>query len=215
MDLDFNCSSNEEKKHKFLASLLSSIVTLKNLALKFPLVVPKDANSTTKLSHFLPVAITLVSLHSLSLESIVTSEECLRALLLRHSSSLRKLQIPWFEFREDEGSGGSWIDFIIFVHENLRLEKVRFTGPLSNGADKSWQTWDYEMPKDISSTDKVLLRSIAAPDDCDENCLKYKIERFISHRGQCPFTPRRGDRDSIPESSSHRHDLPWNFDGDA
>jgi hypothetical protein len=131
--------------------------------------------------------------------------------LERYTGSLRSLELSHIYLEEDttenpDRQHGSWIRFIHFLERKLSLEHSGFNGNFSNSWNEAWVTRDAD--------DKWLPEGSKTPLSYTADCLKYRIERFVTHGGLSPFTARTildedDDEDSLP------HDLPWNFAEDS
>lgn len=143
------------------------------------------------------------NLRSLSLQAFGTAEIFLRGWLKRHASSLRSLELSNMKFKETFTSGieeySSWIQFILFLGQSLSLEHVRFNGTFDTGGIETWVIRDYR--------DVRFSWNMPAPKPYPEDCLRYRIERFITSDCACPFTACDIDEGSVPG-------LPWTWDED-
>jgi hypothetical protein len=105
----------------------------------------------------------------------------------------------------DQYGRGSWIHFIQFLNEVMSLERVRFDGCFSNKWDEGWVTHDADWERDFGI--------VRVPKQYSADCLKFRIEHFITHTGPCPFTPQTAEDDEDSEDYDE-HGLPWVFEED-
>jgi hypothetical protein len=144
-----------------------------------------------------PVAVTRLSdiinekqhwpyLTILSLKGFITTETALRQLLERHSATLQSLELSNIEFSPFLIAGvlPSWVNFLKFLNEKLKLTHIKFDGTLSNSLTEIWVTYDYDDDAGYHFGD-TSPRTPYPPD-----CLKHRIERFVTGApGQFPFYP--------------------------
>lgn len=121
-------------------------------------------------------------LRILSLRAMTAAEASLRTFLQNHAATIRSLELSDIIFNPnilpDQSGPDAWVHFIQFLEQEMSLESVRFDGFFSNlRAGEGWLTHDADL------TDPSVRYS--------DDCLKYQIERFITHEGPLPF----GDMD--------------------
>lgn len=73
-----------------------------------------------------------------------------------------------------------------FLEEEMMLGHIQFSGSLTNGWSEAWVTGDagdVDIGLDGTETTKTIAK----------DCLKYQIERYVTHRGPSPFVEKTGD----------------------
>jgi hypothetical protein len=159
-----------------LSKLLESLHKLRHLRISFgfiaiphPLAAPALRFVMTKDVHF-------PYLRTFSMQAFIAPEKLLRAFLSSHSSTLRSVELSEIKLRShipDLPKADSFVDLFNFMRNNLSLEHVCFNGNLTDQWDQAWFS-----PKCDDNGD-----------DFDYDCLKYRIERFITKGEQWPIQP--------------------------
>lgn len=165
-----------------LSKFLTYLPALQSLRLSFDHLSPYEAipaNLEIILGRLRPWR----SLRNLSLQAVHTSDKYLRELLTSHTNTLRWLeftQLTLFqpdnegisddEDGEEPKRGSSFIDLFRFLRATMSLEHARFHGQFLNGWDEAWTSPEPDPEVDY-------------PYDC----LKYRIERFITKGEPFPF----------------------------
>jgi hypothetical protein len=207
LSLEFDLALHHDGDAITLARIIERATRLESLRLSFEEFSWDDPRAVIHLPQILPQTIQWKHLRRLSLQAVVTTEGCLRDLLQRHALSLRSLELSNINIEAAAASNkderGSWIHFIHFLSEILSLERIRFNGCFSNLWNEGWVTRDAEEKRWLGSTQGFT----PYPDDC----LKYRIERFITHGGVSPFAARNGRRG---DGLYDYHNLPWIFKED-
>jgi hypothetical protein len=153
------------------------------------------------------------NLESLSLQAVVITVPNFHSLMSRHSSTLRSLKLSSIALlRGPSVDRASWITIITKLSELRSLQKVEFHGRFSTDSNEAWTTCS---PGSTKSGSPV------------EECLMDRVERFIVHGGQSPFTQRkpelRAEDDhllgagGVPKWTPHyaytwQEDRSWRFD---
>ncbi|KID81938.1 hypothetical protein MGU_10747 [Metarhizium guizhouense ARSEF 977] len=208
LSLEFELAKHDGGETTQLADMISHASSLTSLRLSFDDFSFDDPHDGIHLSEFINNEIHWEHLRSLSLQAVVTSEGCLRGLLRRHSQSLRFLELSNIKFKKpafplDGFERGSWILFIQFLSEHMSLDDIKFDGCFSNQWNEGWVTHDADRERDFG------LESV--PAQYPHDCLKYRIERYITHNGSCPFIEQTGE---VNGEFYHYHNLPWVFGED-
>ncbi|KAE9367260.1 hypothetical protein N431DRAFT_548813 [Stipitochalara longipes BDJ] len=179
-----------------LTQLLKSVPFLQSLQLN---LIPEYHGIYLTLVNTIPSNSHWRYLRHLFLHGFETTEDYLRSFLVHHANTLHSLELGNILFRHpDSTKAGSWIEFFLFLNQSMRLKSVKFDGKLSNCVDESWYA---------DSHDSVFYSWPDDPDICD--CLKHRIERFITVDEPCPFEPLAEDADLTPYFN-----LPWMFETD-
>lgn len=206
LSLEFELDQRSEGDATTLASIMARVPSLQFLRLSFDQFSWDNPSAVIRLPQVIGPTIQWKHLRSLSLQAITATEGCLRSLLLRHGSSLRSLELSNMELGDADIPGqtrrGSWIHLIHFLSEMLSLEYVRFDGCFSNSWDEGWVTRDAEEERRFGATHHIPYA---------DDCLKYRIESYITHGGVSPFTARIGKKNYEDYFS---HGLPWSFSED-
>lgn len=207
LSLEFDLAQHSDGDSTTLARVILGATCLESLRLSFEEFSWDDPCAVIHLPQILPPTIQWDHLRRLSLQAVVTTEACLQGLLERHAPSLRSLELSNINLEAaaapNQDKHGSWIHIIHFLSEILSLEQVRFNGCFSNSWDEGWITRDAEKKRRFGGPPGL----IPYPDDC----LKYRIERFITHGGVSPFAARKGrGADRLYDYCN----LPWIFEED-
>jgi hypothetical protein len=145
------------------------------------------------------------NLTALSLKGIITMESNLRHLLVFQAAKLRSLELSNIQLLEGDIAGefGSWVEFLKFLNENLWLTHVKFDGILHYCDSEIWVTHDYD--------DSAYCSDISTPTPYPNDCLKYRIERFVTHGAeQFPFYPMpEGVEPGILPEECAQMDIGW------
>lgn len=166
-----------------LARLLKQVPDLHRLRISFDWLPSAYRVCVPRLPKVIDISVTWTRLHHLSLQAMVTSSNDLQWLLKRHSTTLRSLHLAHMTFsRPVSGTElqSSWISFFQFLHDELSLDRVRFDGKLMNGFDEAWCTFDW-------GDDAFNEYKTGKIQPYDQNCLRYRIERYVTRAGSCPF----------------------------
>ncbi|KAI9055329.1 hypothetical protein LZ554_000288 [Drepanopeziza brunnea f. sp. 'monogermtubi'] len=174
-----------------LTLILSRCPALRSLQLEFS--PTRDCTFAVqggriKLAQFLLPTHQWDRLQSLSLKSLKAAGSDLEALLLRHSGTLRSLELSdiiLYPISASQAEGtlspsgtvtenhshkgevedvGSWLDMIEFLRTSLNLADMAFSGILTNDRNEAW----------------IVTPGITIHQDC----LKRRIERYICHLGE-------------------------------
>ena len=140
----------------------------------------------------------------LSLSCMVVSPSVLQQLLLRHSATLKSLELSFMALHHNGESivgeaRALWIMMIRFLSRSMSLEHVNLFGYFTTNTNESWS---------IGCGGGATLNRRRY-----EGCLLDQIEHFITHGGPCPFTPKDAETSSydtrswVPEHS-------WIWEGD-
>jgi hypothetical protein len=123
------------------------------------------------------------NLTALSLKGIVTTESDFQHLLVGQAAKLKSLELFNIHLNPVEGEFASWVNFLKFLNEKLKLAHVKFNGMLSNSSAEYWETYDYD-------DDAGYCFGDTSRTPYQDNCLKYRIERFVTHAVEdFPFYP--------------------------
>jgi hypothetical protein len=211
LSLEFQLAQHGDGETTQLADMIAHASSLTSLRLSFDEFSWDDPSAIIHLPQAINDKSQWKHLRSLSLQAVATTEGCLRNFLQRHSQTLRFLEISNINLKvaaiPDQYGRGSWIHFIQFLNETMSLEYIRFDGCFSNLRDEGWVTRDADWERAFG-----IVRALPQYSD---DCLKYRIERFITHAGPCPFTARteKVDRESYNAAYDY-HGLPWVFEED-
>jgi hypothetical protein len=208
LSLEFELEQHSKEDATTLATIMAQAPSLQSLRLSFDELSWDDPLAVIRLPYVIDHTVQWNHLQHLSLQAIAATEGGLRSLLLTHSASLRSLDLSNMKLRDtdipDQTQRGSWIHFIHFLSKELSLKHIRFDGCFSNSWDEGWVTRDADYEMRFGATHFTPY-----PD----NCLKYRIESYITHGGVSPFTARMGKKTNYEDYSSHG--LPWSFDEDV
>jgi hypothetical protein len=170
--------------------------SIESLDISFVSYMGDEPLLAARLSHLVDDKQHWPHLTTFSLTGFRTTETALRQLLERHSATLRSLKLsnmaftlPSIVFAADNNLPElpSWVEFLKFLNENLKLTYVKFDGRLSNDFSRTWVTYEYNDNAGYCFGDTP---PIPYPDDC----LKYRIERFVTHTAEdFPFYPMPED----------------------
>lgn len=69
------------------------------------------------------------------------------------------------------------------------LEHIKFDSCFANYWDEGWITRDADWREQLDNPEAIIV-----PKQYPADCLKYRIERFITHSGPYPFTVPAGSR---------------------
>ncbi|PMD50950.1 uncharacterized protein K444DRAFT_221897 [Hyaloscypha bicolor E] len=105
---------------------------------------------------------------------------------------------------EEEGNPASWIDFSLFLNESMDLKGVNFRQKLSNGVCRAGYC-----PSADSKHDYICCSNRRVNDSNPFDCLRYRIEGFLTLDEPCPLK-------SFYEDADLRlcFGLPWIFTTD-
>ncbi|KAH8595330.1 hypothetical protein B0O99DRAFT_511971 [Bisporella sp. PMI_857] len=211
LSLEFGFSQHGDGETIQLADMIAHASSLTSLRLSFDNFSWDDPSAIIHLPQVINDGLQWKHLRSLSLQAVATTEGFLRNLLLRHSESLRSLELSNINLNvaaiPDQYGRGSWIHFIQFLNETMSLEHIRFDGCFSNLWDEGWVSRDADWER--------AFGVVCAPAQYSKDCLKYRIERFIIHTGPCPFAARMGKVDTESYDAAYDyHGLPWVFEED-
>jgi hypothetical protein len=210
LDLAFSETRTVRYETSNLKLLLTNVPMLQSLRLYFTVIT----NEYPYIQGYFPLDdIVFRSCHwkrlkSLSLQGFATTESELRNFLLRHTNTLCSLELGNALLCRSEGekggNPGSWIGFFHFLNENMALREVNFRQKLSNGVDEAWYS-----PNTDSDHHRIGCSYRWINDSNPFDCLRYRIERFITLGEPCPFEPLPEDADLTPYFG-----LPWMFTAD-
>jgi hypothetical protein len=167
-----------------LKTLLENLPQLHILRVSFGEIYVADRNCVAWVPEVIHPNITWTHLRNLSLQTMHTSSNDLRSLMRRHSGTLRSLHLTDMAFsRPVRGFEleSSWISFIHFLYDELSLLQVRFYNNFSNSYDEAWFTCEW---------DKQPRRYGERLKRYKNECLRYQIERYVTHEGPSPFTAK-------------------------
>jgi hypothetical protein len=162
---------------------------------EFPFEVPP--------SPLFPNSLYWKNIHALHIGGITLYPADLRNLLQRHSNTLRSLELSdiTFTFLEEappQEEQAQWILMIEYLEENLSLESMKFEGRFVYADIEAWNTFGQGMHYQIGPR--------------QDECLVSRIERFIEHRGPCPFTLK--DLPTAPSTYFHPKEI-WTWEVDS
>ncbi|KAK9321775.1 hypothetical protein V1517DRAFT_159991 [Lipomyces orientalis] len=207
LSLEFDFAQRSDGDAAMLARIIARVLGLESLRLSFDEFSWDHPHAVIHLPQVIDETIRWEYLRRLSLQAVATTEGCLRSLLQRHARSLRSLELSNIKFEDaaipNQDRRGSWIQFIHFLRQTLSLEHVRFNGCFSNSWNEAWIT------RDADDERLFDLSGVSAP--YPDDCLKYRIERFVTHGGVSPFTARTV---KDYENMFPYYNLPWTFDED-
>ncbi|EPE31806.1 Ankyrin repeat-containing protein [Glarea lozoyensis ATCC 20868] len=194
-----------------VAGLISRAKSLRLLHLSFGRTIEGYQSSSiiVHLSRVIDDCMYWEHLEMLSLQAIATSEKSLKSLLKRQSSSLRRLELSWIILEDSADSADdkkcSWISVIEFLHNELSLENIKFDGHLKAGIIDTEFPWseDWRTQSEAQAINEKSFPGLSTRLYYSEDCLKYRIERFVTHRGPSPFQKNPG-----PRMEYGRYDIP-------
>lgn len=206
LSLEFHLAQHGAGDAATVGSIIANAPSLESLRISFdafswdnPRAVihfPQIIYGTTRWEH----------LRRLSLQAVVTTEGCLENMLAKHDATLRSLELSEINFEVETIGGqtqhGSWIRFISFLSETLSLEHVRFDGCFSNMYDEAWVSREAD--------EQWQPGSSIAPVPYPADCLRFRIERFVTHDEVSPFAPKT----STDNRGWSEYNLPWVFTQD-
>ena len=137
-----------------------------------------------------------LNLQRLVLQGFRTTEKVFKKFLNEHAASLKSLWLSNMEFAlvaREEGiaCGGSFLSLIHFLRFSLQLENMKFNGTFSNHWDEGWiLDWRNRTH--------------------NKSCMKYCIERYIVHGGNCPLQPP--DKEDEMDGWQEQGDDSWRFE---
>lgn len=149
-------------------------------------------------------------LKDLSLSHMVLSPQRLEQLLLRHSRTLRTLELSHMTLHHgsepiSDSSKALWISMIVFLSQSMSLDRVSLVGYFTTDTNEAWST-----------VGRKKTEYIDPPRH--EGCLLDRIEHFIIKGGPCPFSPKldvnstQDGRTWNPEHSwTWKEDDTWNL----
>lgn len=163
-----------------VAKLLQNLPKLRVLRISFEELPWSDREWVARIPEVIYPNVTWAHLSNLSLQALYTSSNDLRGLMRRHAGTLRSLHLAHMTFsRPTRGVEleSSWPSFFQFLHDELSLIHVRFDENFSNVYNEAWFTRNW----DEISHGEVHARRYK------KNCLRYRIERYVTHDGAFPF----------------------------
>jgi hypothetical protein len=201
---DWGTGYNKAADFTRLTEMISHMNSLRSLQLSFDLLEDNNTDLNPRIESIIPNVIHArwVHLTRLSLRSFVTTEAYLRNFLLEHAGTLRSLELAWMRLEKPGPSGplkkgGSWISIIQLLSESLSLDEMTFHGELSNGWDEAFM---------VGPIDDEYAEEPAEPYNPDD-CLKVRVERYITHGEECPFVPMK--------TGVNDDGLPWTYELDG
>lgn len=208
--LEFELVLDDDVQTTSLADMVANLPSLLSLRLSFDYLSFENPYASINLSQIVDSTLTWQYLSKLSLQAVVTTEEFIRDLLSRHANTLRSLELSNIRFKVTTASRkrekqGYWVRFILFLGQDMSLTHIKFNGAFSNSWDEGWTTSDAD--------DRRHHRQVGIPTEWPTDCLKYRIERYITKGAECPFRPRtENDSGDCWDGPSYR--LPWVFQED-
>lgn len=209
LSLDFHIVYHQPWSTSELSKLLVHLPELQSLRLSFGGCLSFTNSENANLEDIMGGSRRWTSLKSLSLQAIVTSDKFLRGFLTSHAKTLRWLELsytnlwePSHDLSEDwdgeEPEVVSFLELFQFLQETMSLEHVRFNENFSNTWNEAWTSPE--------------------PDDRDHypyDCLKYRIERFITNGEPFPFRELSDDDKGagfygVP--FAYEQDFSWRFE---
>lgn len=187
LSLEFAFAQHGQDETGQLSSMITHASSLQNLRLSFGDFSFDNPSAVIHLPNVISDRAELGCLRVLSLTAVKTTEGGLRKLMQRLSETLESLELSTIELEQasppDEHGRGSWILFMRFLAEQMKLSRARFGGSLSNGWTEAWVT------RDAGDVD-IGMDGTDSPKPFAEDCLKYQIERYVTRRGPTPFTEK-------------------------
>jgi hypothetical protein len=208
LSLDFEFEHDQLWSMSGLSKLLAHLPALESLRLSFD-YIPIEGTSAN-LEDFIDTSRPWTSLRKLSLQAVNASDKVLRELLTRHANTLSWLELTHINLREpgheqtyddEEGGGpkqGSFLELFQFLREAMSLDHVRFNGNLLNSWDEAWVSPELEYEEEYPY-----------------NCLKYRIERFITKGEPFPFRELSDDDKGVGFYGvpfAYEQDDSWQYD---
>jgi len=196
-----------------IARLIGRAPLLESLQLSFEFSTFETTEDVIKLEELLDKGSHWKALKTLKLQAMATDPEILTQLLHRHAPTLRSLELGHIDLRPLGGYNAapaeSWVTIIQFLQENLKLDHVRFHGNFSNRQNEGWVTYDE------ATKHSRLLRSTPAASMVryKQDCLRYRIEQYITRGGVSPFTARSPPGMDYPLDDEY-HGLNWIYEED-
>lgn len=177
LTLDFNhySATSSPDPTTNLSKFIKASPALRTLQLYFA--------TKTQLTAIINPETRLNNLKDLSIHALMTTEAQLRQFLLKHASTLRFLNLANLHFKNSGNDKvqdhRSLVSFFQFLNQSLYLEEASFDGDFSNYRTKDGRVG---LPGLIPRTESNNFQTEFPPD-----CLKYKIERFVTRNGPFPF----------------------------
>lgn len=211
LSLEFKLVLEDDVQSTFLADMVANLPSLLSLRLSFDYLSFDNPHASINLSQVIDSNATWRYLSKLSLQAVVTTEEFIRGLLSRHANSLRSLELSNIRFKgttatTDKENRDYWVRFILFLGQAMSLTHVKFTGAFSNSWDEGWTTRDTD--------ERRHHRQVGVPTEWPTDCLKYRIERYITQGAECPFRLRTENESRDCWDEPGYNGLPWVFEED-
>jgi hypothetical protein len=209
LNLEFEFEHDKLWSSSGLSKLLAHLPALESLRLSFD-YIPFHEGTSANLEDFVGRSRPWTSLRKLSLQAVNTSDRVLRKVLTKHAITLRWLELTHINLWEpgheqthevEEGGElkqGSFIELFQFLREAMSLDHVRFNGNLLNSWDEAWVSPELEDEEEY-------------PHDC----LKYRIERFITKGEPFPFRELSDDDKGVGFYGvpfAYEQDDSWQYD---
>jgi len=197
-----------------IARLIGRAPLLESLQLSFEFTTFETTeDDVIKLEDLLDKGSHWKALKTLKLQAMATDPQILTQLLHRHAPTLRSLELGHIDLRPFGGYSAapaeSWVTIIQFLQQNLKLDHVRFHGNFSNRQDEGWVTYDE------ATKHSRLLRNTPAASMVryKHDCLRYRIEEYITRGGVFPFTARPVPMTHYSQDDEY-HGLNWTYEED-
>ncbi|KUJ11172.1 uncharacterized protein LY89DRAFT_238950 [Mollisia scopiformis] len=199
--------SGQPKDFSSFERVLIRLPSLESLRISFTYIDSSEYLEAPVRSNLLNEQMHWKRLRHLSLQAIPTGSQHLKTFLAKHSNSLRSLELGDIIFVPDpenpDAKDATWIDFILFLCDELTLNNVKFSGTLYAGRNEKWtipeSPFQYHMPFHPGN-------------------LRFRIEQYITHNSYaCPFTSieHRGKDSSGNGGFLESHSSRWKWTPDA
>jgi len=189
LSLEFSYSHAVDNRTSTLFGMISRSPSIQSLRLSFTQLDVKNSRLNVQIPTVINKARYWEHLRELSLQAVMTTEDYLRDILSKHANTLRSLELSNIDFANPSGENspqGSWINFFEFLNQSMALEHARFEGTFSNGYDEAWSSFSH--PDDSLETVDLPHNYKRDPQlRHPPDCLKYRIERFVTREGPFPF----------------------------
>ncbi|KAJ3496095.1 hypothetical protein NLG97_g2915 [Lecanicillium saksenae] len=182
LSLEFRKVRHEKDETPQLAEMIAQAGSLRKLRLSFDVLTAGKPGFDVHLPDVIGQGLHLRFLGNLSLMGVRTTEAFLRELMQKLSGTLSSLELEEISFETADSEWAdpemvelecnwSWIHFLSFLADNMSLKHAKFDGELSSGQEQ----WE------------VGHDGTEGAQSSNHDCLKCRIERYVTHQGPNPF----------------------------
>jgi hypothetical protein len=210
LGLEFNSNIYPRGSQSKLSEVFLHLPALRSLRLAFSPIQPDDMKRAENLEEILGKASPFPHLQSFSIEGVKAPYNFLLTFLSNHSQTLRSVKLshislwdpaPQLLQSDDSDTAapkpntGSFFALFWFMRRTLSLEQVKFNGSLCNASSG------------VYSSSELDRRGKAWKHDC----IKYKIERFITKGKEWPLFWEEGDKGDYMDEYATQGDYSWKW----